>query len=129
MAFRKILIVAILAAGAASSACSSSSSPSSSSTPPTTTSTGTSATVSIPTGASGLTTTAFGANPLTVAAGTTVTWINNDSTAHTSAANNGLWSSAIIGPGQTFQFRFTTAGTFPYRCTIHPNMVGTVTVQ
>ncbi len=40
-----------------------------------------------------------------------------------------MWSSVILGPGQSFPFRFTTAGTFTYKCTIHPNMVGTVTVQ
>lgn len=123
MTFRSILIIAVAAAGAA---CSGSSS---SPTTPTATSTGPSTTVTIPSGASGLTTTAFGANPLSVAVGTTVTWVNNDSIAHTSAANSGLWTSSLIGPGQVFQFRFTTAGTFPYRCTIHPNMVGTVTVQ
>jgi plastocyanin len=118
-----MLIIVFAAAGAA---CSSSSS---TPTTPSTTSTGASTTVSIPSGASGLTTTAFGANPLTVAVGTTVTWINNDSIAHNSVANNGTWTSTLLNPGQTFQFRFATAGTFPYRCTIHPNMVGTVTVQ
>jgi plastocyanin len=129
MAFRKILIVAVLAA--AGSACSSSSTPSSSSTTmsPGTTSTGTSLTVSIPSGARSLTTTAFGTNPLVVAAGSTVTWTNNDSIAHDSVADGGMWNSGILSPGQSFPFKFTTAGTFTYKCTIHPNMVGTVTVQ
>jgi plastocyanin len=68
-------------------------------------------------------------NPLAVTVGTTVTWTNNDSIAHDSVADNGLWNSGILGPGQSFQFRFATAGTFTYKCTIHPNMVGTVTVQ
>src|SRR4249919_1877814 len=103
MTFRTILIIAVAAAGAA---CSSSSS---SPTTPTPTSTGPSTTVTIPSGASGLTTTAFGANPLSVAVGTTVTWVNNDSIAHTSVANNGQWSSTLLNPGQTFQFRFATA--------------------
>jgi plastocyanin len=76
-----------------------------------------------------LSTTAFGANPLTVAVGTTVAWTNNDSTIHTSVANGSQWNSGSISPGQTFRFTFSTAGTFSYRCTIHPNMVGTVTVQ
>ena len=123
MTFRKILIIAVAAAGAA---CSGSSS---SPTTPTPTSTGASTTVSIPSGARSLTTTAFGANPLAVAVGTTVTWTNNDSIAHDSVADGGMWSSGILGPGQSFPFKFTTAGTFTYKCTIHPNMVGTVTVQ
>jgi plastocyanin len=68
-------------------------------------------------------------NPLVVAVGTTVTWTNNDSIAHNSVSNTGVWNSGTLGPGQSFQFRFTTAGTFPYTCTFHAGMVGTVTVQ
>jgi len=126
MTFRKILIVAVLA----TAGCSSSSSPSSSSAPAATTTppSGT-ASVSIPSGARSLTTTAFGANPLVVAVGSTVTWTNNDSIAHDSVADGGMWNSGILSPGQSFPFKFTTAGTFTYKCTIHPNMVGTVTVQ
>src|SRR5690349_1455599 len=122
MTFRGILLVALLSAVVGCS--SSSSSPSSS-----TTTTGGSAAVSIPTNARTLTTTAFNPNPLTVAVGTTVTWTNNDAFAHDSVADNGLWNSGILSPGQSFQFRFASAGTFTYKCTLHPNMVGTVTVQ
>lgn len=125
MSFRRVLIAAALAAAAA--ACgSSSSSPSSSST---TTTTGGTAAVSIPSNARTLNTTAFGANPLAVAVGTTVTWTNNDTIAHDSVADGGQWNSGILSPGQSFAFKFATAGTFTYKCTIHPNMVGTVTVQ
>jgi plastocyanin len=66
---------------------------------------------------------------LVVAVGTTVTWTNNDSIAHDSVADGGMWNSGILSPGQSFPFRFATAGTFTYKCTIHPNMLGTVTVQ
>ena len=128
MAFRKLLIVAVLAAAAAACGSSSASSSPSSTTPPSGSS-GSSVTVLIPSGARTLTTNAFGANPLTVAVGTTVTWTNNDSIAHDAVADNGLWNSSLLNAGQSFQFRFTTTGTFPYKCTIHPNMVGTVTVQ
>ena len=125
MTFRRILLVAVLSAVAG---CSSSSSPSSSpSTTPTTTNSA--VTVSIPSNARTLTTAAFGTNPLVVATGTTVTWTNNDSIPHDAVADGGMWSSPILSPSQSFQFRFTTAGTFTYKCTLHPNMVGTVTVQ
>ena len=33
-----------------------------------------------------------------------------------------------LSPGQTFSFTFAQAGTFPYRCDIHPSMQGTVAV-
>jgi plastocyanin len=40
-----------------------------------------------------------------------------------------VWDSGSVAPGGTFSMTFPTAGTFPYHCGIHPNMVGTVTVQ
>src|SRR5215471_18908788 len=127
MAFRGVLIVAVLAATAAACGSSSSSPSPSSTTPPPTSSA--SAAVSIPMNARTLTTTAFGTNPLVVSVGTTVTWTNNDTISHDSVADGGTWNSGILAAGQSFPFKFTTAGTFTYKCTIHPNMVGTVTVQ
>ena len=88
-----------------------------------------STTISIVSGASGLSTTAFAPNPITLALGATVSFLNNDNTTHTSVANAGAWTSPNIAPGRRFNFTFTTAGTFPYRCSVHPNMVATITVQ
>ena len=88
-----------------------------------------STTISIVNGASGLSTTAYSPNPITVPVGTTVSWLNNDRTAHNAFANSGSFSSPNLDPGRRFNFTFSTAGTFQYRCTIHPNMVGTITVQ
>jgi len=84
---------------------------------------------SIVNGASLLTTTAFAPSPVTVAVGGTVTWTNNDTTTHTSTGNNGAWNSGNIAPGGRFSTTFSSAGSFTYHCTIHPGMVGTVTVQ
>ncbi len=88
-----------------------------------------STTVNIPSGASTQTTTAFGANPLTVAVGTTISWLNDDNTTHTSAGDGSQWSSGNIAPGGRFNFTFASAGRFTYHCQIHPNMVGTIVVQ
>jgi len=85
--------------------------------------------VSIVSGASGLTTTAYAPNPITVAVGGTVTWKNNDSVTHTSTANGGAWNSGNMAPGASFSTTFSSAGSFQYHCTIHPGMVGTITVQ
>lgn len=85
--------------------------------------------VSIVNGASVLTTTAFSPSSTTVTVGGSVTWTNNDNTAHTSTASNAAWDSGVIAPGARFTRTFTTAGSFPYHCTIHPGMVGTITVQ
>ena len=85
--------------------------------------------VSIVANSSTLTTTAYSPNPVTISVGGTVTWTNNDSTAHTASANDASFDSGSIAPGRTFSRTFSTAGTFGYRCTIHPGMVGTITVQ
>ena len=72
---------------------------------------------------------------LTVAAGTTVTWDNVDSTLHTVTSGNpdsgadGMFDSEIMNAGDTFEFTFADAGTFEYYCIVHPWMVGTVSVE
>ena len=120
----------ILLAGLCLTACGGSSTTASSPSPtPTPTPTGTTATVSIVNGASILTTSAYTPSPLNVSVGTTVTWVNNDSTTHDSTAVNGSFSTGTIAPGGSASFKFQSAGSFPYYCTIHPGMVSTVTVQ
>lgn len=119
---------AIIAAAAlcALAACGGTSSPSA----PTTPSTPANGTgVSIVNGASGLTNTAFNPNPINVTVGGTVTWTNDDSTSHTSSADDGSWNSGNIAPKAQFSRTFPTAGTFTYHCAIHPGMVGSVKVQ
>jgi plastocyanin len=72
---------------------------------------------------------AFGPASLSVAAGTTVTWTNEDTTAHTATADDGSFDSSSIAPGATFSQAFDTAGTFAYHCSIHPNMTATIEVN
>lgn len=85
--------------------------------------------VSIVSRASTLTNTAYAPNPISIAAGDTITWTNNDAEAHTSTGTDGSWDSGTIAPGARFSRTFPSAGTFSYHCTIHPGMVGTVTVR
>jgi plastocyanin len=111
-------------------ACGSdSSSPSTPSPTPVPTPGGASSAVSIPAGAEILGNRAFTPDNLEIDAGTTVTWTNTDSVAHTSTSNANGWDSGIIAPGRQFSFTYQTAGTFPYHCAIHPGMVGTVVVH
>ena len=88
-----------------------------------------SSSVMIPVGASTLGNRAFVPAELNIAPGTLVTWINADSTTHTSTSNVDGWHSGNIAPGGEFSFAFQTAGTFQYHCAIHPGMVGTVVVR
>lgn len=71
---------------------------------------------------------AFAPNSITVKKGTKVTWMNQDSTAHTITGTNGGPDSAAFGSGASYSFTFNTVGTFPYHCSIHSSMTGTVIV-
>jgi plastocyanin len=73
---------------------------------------------------------AFKPAEVTVSAGDTVTWTNNDSVAHDVTAD--AFSSGEPGgmaPGDNFKHTFQEAGTFDYVCTVHPGMEGTVVVE
>ena len=90
----------------------------------------------------------FAYNPadITVPVGTTVTWINQDDVGHTvtegdpnspKPTNLRVFDSsgealtgrvALIGPGQSWSYTFTTPGTYEYYCIVHPYMIGQITV-
>ena len=64
-----------------------------------------------------------------VKVGKTVTWVNKDTVTHTVTSDaSSLFDSGFMPTGATFQFTFTTAGTYPYYCTVHPFMKGTIVV-
>ena len=66
---------------------------------------------------------------LTVTVGKTVTWVNKDTVTHTVTSDgSNLFDSGFMPTGATFQFTFTTVGTYPYYCTVHPYMKGTIVV-
>lgn len=73
---------------------------------------------------------AFGPADTTVKVGETVAWVNNDSTPHTivSDPNGAIFMSENLGQGQKYSFTFPQAGSFPYHCGLHPNMIGKITV-
>jgi plastocyanin len=73
-------------------------------------------------------TSSFTPGNLSIAVGGTVTWTNHDVTSHTTTSTSGAWNGTLA-PGATFSRAFPTAGTFDYRCTIHPAMSGTITVK
>jgi plastocyanin len=71
---------------------------------------------------------AFAPQQLTIHAGTTVTWINNDSAAHTVTADDGSFDSGRLATGAKFAFTFNQTGTFTYKCNFHSSMTATITV-
>lgn len=72
---------------------------------------------------------AFQPAQLTVPIGTTVTFTNNDSVAHTATSDTGVFDSGMLPKGQSYEFTFTKAGSFPYYCIPHPAMKATIIVQ
>lgn len=107
----------------ASSVASSSSSSNSSS--------GSNNTVVIPEGAStkGTLDVYYVPKDITVSNGSTITWQNNDITAHTSTARDGSFDTGLFGGGKSASVTVNGQGTVDYYCTVHPWMTGTVTIQ
>jgi plastocyanin len=80
----------------------------------------------------------FVPNDVKIAAGSAVTWKNEDTAAHTVTSGtvrnstptpDGSFDSGILNPGDSFPFVFDKAGEYPYYCTIHPWMTAKVTAS
>lgn len=65
---------------------------------------------------------------ITIKAGDTVTWVNNDVVRHTATSNDGVFDGDLPSKG-SYSYTFTEAGTYPYYCAPHPTMKGTVIVE
>jgi plastocyanin len=72
---------------------------------------------------------AFDPDGLTVAAGTTVTFTNDDSAAHTATAEDDSFDTGELEGGDTAEVTFDEPGEVSYFCNIHNYMQGTVTVE
>lgn len=75
----------------------------------------------------------FQPKDITVAAGSTVTWVNGDDIEHSvtagkPGAENKAFDSGFFGKDGSFAFTFTTPGTYTYFCKRHPSMKAMVTV-
>jgi plastocyanin len=65
--------------------------------------------------------------------GGTVTWKNADEMPHSVLGAGGAWGSSrqneiFLQPGQAFSHTFEVGGIFPYYCSVHPGMIGVVSV-
>ena len=67
---------------------------------------------------------------LSVAAGTSVTWVNRDDIPHTVVSADGAFpKSPPLDTGDKYAYRFARPGRFRYFCSLHPRMEGTVLVS
>jgi plastocyanin len=74
---------------------------------------------------------AFQPRWITITAGLSIRWINAGQLPHTATSDISSpqsWDSGALQPGEVFTETFNTPGSYPYHCTFHPGMLGTVTV-
>ena len=69
----------------------------------------------------------FQPGTLTVAKGTTVVFVNDDTAPHTVTARSGGTDSGVIDPGR--RFTLVAASSFDYVCSIHPSMTAKLVVS
>ena len=72
---------------------------------------------------------AFTPARITVAPGTTVTFVNRDDDAHTVTSTHGTFDSKGMDTGTVWKRTFTAPGVYTYFCELHPFMKGTVIVK
>ena len=72
--------------------------------------------------------TSYAPQALTVKRGDTVVWINKDPFPHTVTAARGFDSKSIAA-GASWKYTAREVGEFPYTCTFHPNMKGTLRLE
>jgi plastocyanin len=65
---------------------------------------------------------------ITIRAGQSVRFINHDGEAHTATARNNGFDSGGLDTGDSWTVKFTKPGKYPYFCTLHPYMTGTIVV-
>jgi plastocyanin len=59
-----------------------------------------------------------------------IEWTNPGTVAHTITFDTATsLSDPTIAPGGTWEVKFSKAGTYTYKCTIHPGMDGKLTVS
>ena len=71
----------------------------------------------------------FNPQQITVKAGHTVTWVNHDDIPHTVTSKTLLFRSKAMDTDDKFSFTFATPGSFPYFCSLHPHMTGSIVVE
>ncbi len=74
----------------------------------------------------------FAPDPVVVQPGDTVRWVWTGSVGHSTTSASGFtesWDSTVLGNGDTFEYTFADAGTFPYRCLPHGKDNGDGTVS
>ena len=68
----------------------------------------------------------FSPETVTIHAGDTVIWTNQDDIPHVVAEKDGKFRSTALDTGESYSRMFSAPGTVDYYCAIHPHMTGSV---
>ena len=71
----------------------------------------------------------FAPQRLTVKAGTTVRWKNEDDIPHNIVSTGKLFRSKVLDTHDSFSFTFTVPAVYEYFCALHPHMTGRIVVE
>ncbi len=71
---------------------------------------------------------AFSPATITLKAGDSITWTNQDAAPHTATADDGSFDTGSLANGQSKSITFSKSGTFTYHCSVHPSMKATIVV-
>ena len=66
---------------------------------------------------------------LTIDPGDTVRWENEDTEPHNAIGEDNSFETPVIDQGETSEHTFQRSGEYPYFCSIHQGMDGTITVR
>ncbi|MGH7729121.1 MAG: cupredoxin domain-containing protein [Vulcanimicrobiaceae bacterium] len=72
---------------------------------------------------------AYDPDPITIKAGEAIRFTNKDSVAHTVTSTTGLFDSGNLDQGASWTHVFAKPGSYPYLCTYHTYMTGTIVVK
>ena len=71
---------------------------------------------------------AFNPAQVNITPGTTVRFFNNGTEAHTATADNDLFDTEELQPGESLEVYFEGSGSVTYHCKLHPDMKGSIVV-
>ncbi len=66
---------------------------------------------------------------ISLSVGQTVTFKNEDAVPHTVTLDDGSCDTDTIAGGASAGLTFSEAGSYPFHCTVHPTMTGTIEVS
>jgi plastocyanin len=72
--------------------------------------------------------TAFSPGTVSIVAGDSIRWRNDDTRDHQVVSTTGTFASPVLRPNRTYAFRFDVAGTYRYRDALNPSVTGTIKV-